>query len=264
MNIALGQLSIVWEDKEANFEKAEICLKALESQGTELFLLPEMSMTGFSMRTERTKESGRETVERMSRLARRYGIAVGTGWVKDAGETCENHYTIVTPDGELLDYAKLHPFSYSGEDRRFRGGGRLPACRYGNFSIGVQICYDLRFPEPFQRLSRSADLIVVPANWPAARREDWMCLLRARAIETQSYVAGINCVGVMDGQEYAGDSGLFAAGGKPCEGEVLYPFGENKGEQLLLFSVKNDVHTIREGFPVKKDRRERLYAGWYG
>lgn len=189
MRIALGQLKINWENKDANLEKLKVCLEDLAGTRIDLLLLPEMSLTGFSMNTEKTKEREKETVCRVRKLAEAYHTAIGTGWVKDTGEFCENHYSMISADGELLDYAKLHPFSYGEESLHFKGGGTLPVCSLRNFQIGVQICYDLRFPEPFQILSKSAELIVVPANWPSARREHWIrCFVPEP--ENQVYIAG--------------------------------------------------------------------------
>lgn len=259
MKIALGQLQLYWEEKEANLKKVEAYLSRLAEFGTELFLLPEMSLTGFSMNTARTKEGEKETVERVRRLSETYHMTVGVGWVKDAGARCENHYSIVTPKGEILDYTKLHPFRYGGEPRYFQGGENLPVCRYGDTVIGVQICYDLRFPEPFQALSKKADLIVVPANWPAGRREHWDCLLRARAIENMVYVAGINCAGSMGGQYYSGDSVLYAPDGNRMEAKLIRLPEACPEERVLIYEWKDEVCRYRECFPMKEDRREDLY-----
>ena len=259
MKIALGQLKICWEDKAANMEKLKVCLKELP--GVDLLLLPEMSLTGFSMNTEKTKELKRETVCQIQKLAEQYHTVIGVGWVKDLGTTCENHYSIVSPEGELLDYAKLHPFSYGEESLHFTGGDTLPLCNYKGFEIGVQICYDLRFPEPFQILSKKADLIVVPANWPAARRDHWDTLLRARAIENQVYIAGINCAGSMGGQYYSGDSVLYRPDGTAVKTErrVLPGREATPEEAVFLCETDHQVKKYREAFPVKKDRREALY-----
>ena len=263
MKIGLGQIRICWEDKKGSLRKAEQCMELLRERGTELFLLPEMSLTGFSMRTEYTKEQG-ETVELARELAGRYGMAVGIGWVKDAGERCENHYSLVTQEGALLDYAKLHPFRYGGETELFRGGKALPVCRLGDFRIGVQICYDLRFPEPFQILSREADLILVPANWPASRREHWDCLLRARAIENQVYAAVINCAGRMGRQYYSGDSGIYRPDGMyMTAGEKICIPGGCPEEILFCYEMECDVERYRSRFPMKEDRREDLYREYY-
>lgn len=259
MKIALGQLKICWEDKAANMEKLKVCLEELPE--VDLLLLPEMSLTGFSMNTEKTKERKKETVCQIRELAKQYHTAIGVGWVKDLETTCENHYSIVSPEGELLDYAKLHPFSYGEESLHFTGGDRLPLCTYQDFQIGVQICYDLRFPEPFQILSKKADLIVVPANWPAARREHWDTLLRARAIENQVYIAGVNCAGSMGGQYYSGDSVLYGPDGAKVTAERKGMPGKesNSGRSCFDVEIDNQIKKYREGFPVKKDRREALY-----
>ncbi|MBS6395799.1 MAG: carbon-nitrogen family hydrolase [Clostridiales bacterium] len=259
MKIALGQLQIHWEDKNANLEKVEKYLRLLKVEEAEMFLLPEMSLTGFSMNTDRTKESERETVSRIRALAAQYGIAIGVGWVKDTGKLCENHYSIVAPSEEILDYAKLHPFSYGGERQYFQGGEKLPVCEYRGLGIGVQICYDLRFPEPFCRLSEKAGMILVPANWCAARREHWMCLLQARAIENQVYIAGINCAGEMGNLYYSGDSAVFGPDGTRLVHETISLPGSCPEEKVLLYRVNNDVNRYREAFPVKRDRREELY-----
>ncbi|MDE7320439.1 MAG: carbon-nitrogen family hydrolase [Lachnospiraceae bacterium] len=259
MKAALGQLQIHWEDKEANLKKAEAYLELLSEKKTDLFLLPEMSLTGFSMHTERIKEKREETVERMQRLAEKYQVAIGAGWVKDAGALCENHYSIVAPEGRILDYTKLHPFRFGGEAEHFQGGNALPVCDFGGFCVGVQICYDLRFPEPFQILSKKADLILVPANWPAARSGHWKSLLKARAIENMVYVAGINCAGEMGKLFYSGDSRLYAPDGTKLKKETVRLPECGTGERVMVYDLQNDVHSYRECFPVKEDRRERLY-----
>ena len=261
MKIALGQFHIYWEDKTENLKKLDACLRRLDGTGTELLLLPEMSLTGFSMNTEKTKEKEKETVRKIQKLAGEHGLAVGIGWVKDQGNTCENHYSIVTEEGELLDYAKIHPFSFGEESHHFTGGRKLAFCRYKGFSISVQICYDLRFPEPFQILSKETDLIVVPANWPAARREHWDTLLRARAIENQVYIAGVNCAGDIGGQYYSGDSVVYRPDGSELKAEQLIDTEEKTcpEEKIFLMEIKPDVAKYRETFPAKKDRREQLY-----
>ncbi|RHP49300.1 carbon-nitrogen family hydrolase [Clostridiaceae bacterium AF31-3BH] len=263
MKIALGQMHIRWEDKAANLGRVENWMKLLKEKNIDLFTLPEMSLTGFSMHTELTKETDKITVAEAEKFARNYQMAVGIGWVKDEGKFCENRYSIVTPEGEILEYTKLHPFSYSGEDRYFQGGTVLPVCEYRGYHLGVQICYDLRFPETFQALSRQADLILVPANWPGRRREHWISLLQARAIENQCYIAGVNCVGDMDGQTYTGDSRLYGPDGMLCSGEILTPADAQPGECAFIYEIDDQVKKVRTQFPVKKDRRDALYRQFY-
>lgn len=110
MRIALGQLKINWENKDANLEKLKVCLEDLAGTRIDLLLLPEMSLTGFSMNTEKTKEREKETVCRVRKLAEAYHTAIGTGWVKDTGEFCENHYSMISADGELLELCQASSF----------------------------------------------------------------------------------------------------------------------------------------------------------
>ena len=256
MKIALCQFNIRYEEKKENLVRAEDFIQQAASQQADLILFPEMSFTGFSMNTKLTGEEGEETLEQMRKLARREGIAIGFGWVK--GKTlAENHYTIVDDKGEMLeDYVKIHPFSYSGEDNYFVKGSRPGSFSYKGISFGVSICYDLRFPELYQHLSKEAHVILVPANWPERRRLHWKTLLQARAIENQVYMIGINCCGTQGDLYYSGNSGAVNA-----RGEVLFEIEDR--EELRIFELADDVSAYREEFPVKADRRPNLYKEFY-
>lgn len=292
MKVALYQMNIVWENKDENLKKLEDVLCTFGKRKVDLLLMPETSLTGFSMNTDVTGEENFETVEKVKRLATKYGVAIGVGWVKKINDDsndgshakkendksitqrmCENHYSIVGPDeafdfGDedkpdilevpmLLDYAKIHPFSYSGEDKYFVGGDYQDFLFYKDFNISTAVCYDLRFPEIFQTMSKKADMIIVPANWPAARISHWNKLLMARAIENQCYIAGVNCVGMIDGTNYEGGTMMI----NPL-GEIVLPdemIGYDNNEAVFIYDLENDVERAREAFPTKSDRREDLY-----
>ena len=263
MHLALLQFHIPWEDKTQSILRMRRHLKRLQAHAVDLVLFPEMSLTGFSMHTAITKEAHLETVQLIQQLAEYYQTAIGIGWVKDCDARCENHYSIVSASGVLLDYAKLHPFRYGGEDQFFLGGIALPTCTLCGFRIGTAICYDLRFPEVFQALSQRADLILIPANWPAARRMHWNCLLQARAIETLSYIAGINCAGSIGEQTYSGDSICYHPNGTPLPCEILPGEPDCPEERILLYHLEETPAAYRASFPVQQDRRPSLYANWY-
>lgn len=255
MKIALYQSHIIWEDKEKNYIHLE---EKLQDAGkrTDLFLLPEMSFTGFSMNTDITKESNLETVCRITEYARKYHMAIGFGWVKDCGEKAENHYTVISKEGKILsDYAKIHPFSYSGEDRKFQGGDKIVLFDLYDIPFATFICYDLRFPEIFQAASKRAHVILVPANWPQKRSEHWKCLLRARAIENQVYIVAVNCIGKIGGVAYSGDSCIVNP-----NGEIMTELSEQEG--ILEYELTDDVLEFRNVFQVKNDRREDLYQSY--
>ena len=168
MRIALAQTNIIWEDKQANLVRAEEFVIAADA---EVVLFPEMSLTGFQPTTG-------WTIEQIKTLADRHHTTIGIGWVKKTEPLCENHYSIVTPDGGVaMDFAKIHPFSYGEEHEHFQGGTTLCTGTLGEFRAGLGICYDLRFPEQFRAMVPKTEFFIVPANWPESRVSHWKALL---------------------------------------------------------------------------------------
>lgn len=258
LKVALCQMNILWEDKQGNQEKAEGYIKEAAEQGVVLILFPEMSLTGFSMNINKTKEQDGRTIDFFSCCAWKYHIYIGFGWTKatEKEDKAENHFTIVSPDKRIvLDYIKIHPFHYGKEDLFFLPGQEIVTCKIQNFKISTFICYDLRFPELFQAVSNKVDMIIIPANWPEKRREHWQCLLKARAIENQVYILGINGVGMIGDQRYAGDSCIIDPGGNIME-SLSYEEG------LVICPMDNLVEEFRQAFPMKQDRKEELYRTW--
>lgn len=257
LKIALAQTTICWEAQEENYKIAEKWIHDAAMQGAGAIFFPEMSFTGFSMNTSVTKERDGRTIARMKALARQYHIHIGFGWVKDCTAECgkcENHYTIVDRDGSVCsDYAKIHPFSYSGEDEKFQGGSAVSCFALDDMMFGSAICYDLRFPELFQVLSKRASVILVAANWPAKRSAHWKALLQARAIENQVYILAVNCAGSIGGVWYTGDSCVIDP-----DGIVRACLSGSEG--MIYYELTDDTASYRTAFPVKQDRREALYA----
>lgn len=248
-------MDIVWEDKEKNLVKAERFVKEAADGKVELLLFPEMTLTGFSMNTVKTAESNRESVRNISELAVRFNVSIGFGWVESVfGGMARNHYTVVSASGgEISDYVKIHPFSYADEDRHFVSGDSVKIFSTGGFVVSTFICYDLRFPEVFQAVSKRAQLIIVAASWPRARKDHWRTLLRARAIENQVFIAGVNCTGDKGGINYSGDTMLVDPRGNIIK--------ESVGTEELLSAEINvsSVDKYRETFPLKRDRKNELY-----
>ena len=228
-------------------------MKTAFAHKVDLFLLPEMSFTGFSMNTKLTGEDGQETVHKMISFAKQYHMAIGFGWVKNRIEKAENHYTVVHKDGTIIsDYVKIHPFSFAGEDQKFSGGDKIVLFKLDGIVFSTFICYDLRFPEIFQIASKKADVIIVSANWPERRRDQWRILLQARAIENQVYIIAVNCVGDTGNVIYSGDSCVINPDGQ----RIVDSFRQ---EIILEYELKNDVKDFRKCFQMKNDRREDLY-----
>jgi predicted amidohydrolase len=160
---------------------------------------------------------------------------------------------LVSPQGAVTRYAKIHPFSYAGEHEHYAAGERVVTADVEGLRVTPFVCYDLRFPEPFRLAAPETDLFAVVANWPDERREHWRTLLRARAIENQAYVAGVNRVGDGGRLHYTGDSA------------VLSPLGETLTEgadkMMVLFADVDpgSVQKLRSRFPALNDRRPDAY-----
>ena len=255
---ALCQFRIAFEDKEQNLQRAEEMIASAAKAHAKIIFFPEMSFTGFSMQISVTGESDGGTVRRMQQYACRYGIAVGFGWVKKNAEKGENHYTVVDETGAVLaDYVKIHPFSYSGENRYFDAGSQTAVFSYSGVRFALFICYDLRFPEIFRAVSEEAEVLVIAANWPEARITHWNKLLEARALENQSWVLGINCVGSQQDLHYCGSSRAVSP-----EGETVDSLLDREG--ILYCEIQDEAAQFRSSFPALQDRRNALYKELLG
>ena len=256
MRIALAQTEPLWEAKLENFRRAERFLKEAKEQRAEFILFPEMSMTGFSMHPEKIGERAEEpeTLRYFAKKAVEYGLYIGMGYVEYREPKSYNRYAIISSKGEILtDYRKIHPFTFGTESVHYAGGDTLNFCKVGDWTVSPFICYDLRFPEVFQLASPQAELIVVPANWPEDRVKHFKTLLKARAIENQCYIAGINRVGHARTLSYSGESMVVDPLGK----ELAHGGRE---EALLVADLDLDmVRQYRTAFPAKQDRKPELY-----
>jgi len=211
VRIALLQMDLAWEDVPENHRRARRMLEQSKAQGARLAVLPEMFSTGFSMDAARVAEPpGGPSETFLRESAKELGLWIVASIPETSETRPHNMALVVSPDSSVARYAKIHPFSYGGEHLHYAPGDRVVTVEIDGVRVTPFICYDLRFPEPFRTAASETDLYVVVANWPELRREHWKTLLRARAIENQAYVAGVNRVGDGDGLHYAGDSAAIA------------------------------------------------------
>jgi predicted amidohydrolase len=169
----------------------------------------------------------------------------------------ETHYEnkLIMVDGKqiLMDYSKIHPFSYSGEDKVYKAGDRLSGCEYAGIGMSGYICYDLRFPEIFTAAADDCQVFFVIANWPETRVSQWELLLSARAVENQLYVVGVNRTGVTENEKYVASSHVYDYLGHDISRRV--------SDQLLVAEISRDVvDEARKKFPQRRDRKPQLYA----
>ena len=198
-------------------------------------------------------------------MARQYQIAIGFGWAalpqatdRINGESLgTNRFTLLDGNGEIVtEYSKIHPFTYGGESERYAKGEQIVSVPFLGRNVSLFICYDLRFPELFQIASQESDIIFVIANWPEIRSAHWQTLLRARAIETQSYLVGVNCYGSRDGDSYSGDSMAVDS-----IGNILGILSGREG--VLICDLDDRAWRLRQKFSTRTDRQEELYGEYF-
>lgn len=255
MRISLVQSSPRWGDPAGSRARIDELLK--DAGETDLIVLPEMFSTGFVTHPESLAEpSGPdgwcESLRWMQETAAGRSCAVAGSIALRLGDSYRNRFFFVFPDGNVTHYDKHHLFTYAGEDRRFTGGTQRVVVPYGDFRILLQVCYDLRFPV-FSRNRITPDgpdydLILYVASWPDVRVSAWDTLLKARAIENLSFVAGINRVGEDPGNQYSGHSVLLGP-----DGSLLSNCKKNFEEVVTTEISKASLNAFRKSFPALLD-----------
>lgn len=261
MRVALASLDQAWQDKEANFGRCAALAEEAAKQGCSLVVFPEMTLTGYCLDVAVAEPlDDSPSLARFGGLARRFGIDLifGASLVEAGSSLPANRFCVAWRSGRVeAPYAKVHPFTYVGEEKVFRAGSALAVTKAGGMRIGCGICYDLRFPESFSVMASACDALVVIANWPARRVGHWRTLLQARAIENQCYVLGVNRTGRDgNGLDYVKSSLLVAPDGS-------LPEPVSSQGKLDVFEVEPaEVHRYREAFPTVRDKRFDLYRSF--
>lgn len=247
MKIGILQLDTVWEDKEQNFLKVQTLVS---SERLDVIVLPEMFNTGFSINKASVEERQDRTESFLSCLASKLKTNVIAGYsIKSDNHTYKNIASVFSQSGRIKAiYEKIHLFSPLGENKIFSRGERPIIFKIKRVPCSVFICYDLRFPEIFRMVARQVYVIFVIANWPKQRAEHWLSLLRARAIENQLFIVGVNRVGV-DGNsiQYSGNSAVFGPWGE----EIL--IADDKESFIVCELNISDVKKIRKKYPFLRD-----------
>jgi predicted amidohydrolase len=256
MHIAGIQLDIAWEDKVANHAKVRGLVAAAKLPKGSLVLLPEMFATGFSMNVAGIAEApGGMTEAFLASLAMEHGFYVAGGVVVRAPDGRGlNQSLTMGPDGAVVArYSKIHPFSYAGETDHYAAGTETLTYAWAGASVAPFVCYDLRFPEIFRNATKKgAHLLTVIANWPEPREAHWLALLKARAIENQAFVIGVNRCGKDPKLAYSGRGQVIDP-----RGNVLADGGNGEG----VFGADLDLPSLlqyRKDFPALQDMR----TGW--
>lgn len=249
MKITLIQDFIYWTDKTANLQKTAGQLALLAGK-TDLVVLPEMFTTGFctdQMYLAETMEG--ETVTLLREWAVKFQLAITGSFIATESGKNYNRAFFVFPTGEIRTADKRHLFSMGDEQKYFSAGSKRMIVNYCGFNICVLVCYDVRFPVWSRNINNEYDLLIYVANFPEKRITDWDQLLKARAIENQAFVCGVNRVGE-DGLKisYNGHSILL-----DYKANTMLSFPENQ-TSIQTFQLNPDLlHNYRQKFSVWRD-----------
>ncbi|MBU1738557.1 MAG: D-glycero-beta-D-manno-heptose 1-phosphate adenylyltransferase [Proteobacteria bacterium] len=259
------QFDVQLGDLEANLSALRRGLAALNPAGPGLLVLPELWGAGFdypnmAQHCSRTPE----LLGALQAEADRYNILLA-GSLPEHGDDPEgyrrifNTLFIVGPTGVLGQIRKQQLFAPMDEDRHFTAGDNPQPVATSLGLVAGQVCFDLRFPD----LSRSqaaqgAQLMVVSGQWPAARREHWRVLLKARAIENQMFVIGCNRCGETGDTEFGGHSLIVAP-----DGTVLAEAGAGEEAKLValdpaLVAKSRRLFTVVAHSPYRYPDRDKI------
>jgi len=248
MKIALCQFNQVWEDRAAN----KRCITAMLADCPRIadarsIVFPELPLSGFSMNTAAATIAD-DDMAFFQHIARTQRLWVSFGGVHDG----RNRLFTLNPAGDVVSsYAKMHLYSFAGEDAHYASGTQQETFLLDDLAVTPAVCFDLRFPYLFWNTAERTDVFVVIASWPARRAEHWMTLLRARAIENQCYVIGVNRTGTDPALEYSGNSMIFDPLGK-----VVLDCASAEGIAVADIDVSKElVGKTRARFPFFKDKK---------
>jgi len=245
MKVALLQYDVAWHNQAKNCQKVSALLSSCKD--AKLVVLPEMFSTGFTMEPEKVAETmDGPTVAFLKQQASTRKILLGGSLVIEDNGAYYNRFIWAFPSGQIQYYDKKHRFTMAQEHTHYSAGNKELILSFRELKIKPLVCYDLRFPV-WCRTTSPVEVMVFCASWPAARISAWDALLKARAIENQCFVLGVNRIG-KDGANiaYNGHSQAIDA-----YGNVL-AFSE-KEEVLTLELDIEELNRFREKFPVAND-----------
>jgi predicted amidohydrolase len=251
VKVSIIQHDIVWGNPAENRLRLQ---QQIEAQaGADLYVLTEMWSTGFATNPEGVAERDEASLQWMKDMAVQQQAAIAGSLAIEQDGSFHNRLYFVKPDGEVEYYDKRHLFSYGGEDKYYSPGTERVVVEWKGVRFLLTVCYDLRFPV-WMRWSDDYDAILCVANWPTVRIDSWQTLLRARAIENQCYVVGVNRVGKDPNCDYCGCSAIINPYGqtiaecekdKECSMEAVFDM-----EKLNAYRVKFPALKEKDKFEI--------------
>ncbi|OGR44772.1 MAG: hypothetical protein A2X35_05595 [Elusimicrobia bacterium GWA2_61_42] len=248
MKVALCQYDIKWEDKEANKSKIETLLENCQRRGEiDWLVFSEMTLSGFTMNTAVSELDDSDRAF-FSGLAAEHNINISYGGVEKG---YNNLITLDRRGNRINTYSKVHLYAFGGEDKHYKAGAKQELFGMEGLRVMPAVCFDLRFPYLFWNQAPAVDVYLVIAAWPMRRAEQWMTLLRARAVENQAYCIGVDRLGLEGKVEYSGNSVCYDPLGKP-----VLDCGTAEGIFIAGTPLEKDlVAKTRERFPFLGERK---------
>jgi len=248
MKITLLQQDIVWANPEENQELAYKAIK--NAPKSDVYVLPEMWSTGFATEPEGIAEKDHNSLNWMKQMANRMDAAIAGSVATEEDGKFYNRFYFVTPDWKEVHYDKHHLFTYGGEQHKYTAGENRVVVEFRGVRFLLQVCYDLRFPIFARNTSENPyDVALYVASWPTSRRAPWDTLLKARAIENQCYVCGVDRIGTDPACQYNGGTTIIDPYGK-----VIKACAD---DEVCTISAEIDLESLnafRKKFPVLGDR----------
>lgn len=243
------QTDLVWENKNENLKRLETLFKKASSNSSAI-ILPEMFSTGFSMLPQKLAESMEgSSVKWMKQQSIKVDKVIIGSLIIEENKKYFNRLIVAFPSGEIKTYDKKHLFRYAEEDKNYTAGQKELIIDIKEAKIALFVCYDLRFPVWTRNLNLKYDAAIYIANWPEKRREHWSTLLKARSIENQAYVIGVNRIGTDgNGVSHSGDTAVFNPLGEKISNTVPH--------QESVENIKLDTQMLKEyrkRFPAHMD-----------
>ena len=254
MLLAIAQINCTPGDTAANIQKMLDFTAQAAAAGAAWVVFPELADTAYILPDVLEWASdwtNGAPLTALRQAAQKNAIGIIAGLTERSAEGTYNSLAVIDARGQVAaSYRKLHLFYPAGEGA-FQAGNQLVRFKYGDWTFGLSICYDLRFPELYRQLAGAgADVLINAAAWPFPRVGHWNTLLAARAIENQCYMIGANRCGRDKGAWFCGHSQIIDP-----YGTILASAAEDR-EQLVLAQLERDrLQQVRQKMPVWEHRR---------
>jgi omega-amidase len=251
VNCCLIQFNVVYKNRVDNLLKIDNILAGASPENSIIFL-PELFTSGYPVNLEtESEEMNGPSMKWMSAHSVRYNSVIAGSLIIQENKSFYNRFIWCFPDGKIKFYDKRHMFCMNDEEKYLKPGQERIIIEYQGIRFLPVLCYDIRFPV-WIRNKNDYEVIVCPANWPLNRKNVWNTLLRARAIENQAFILGINRTGTdVDGTIYCGESQAV-----DFNGNVISSLDES-GEMMLKISLDiNKLHEYKSKFTAWKDADE--------